>query len=64
MTDLNISQIYLAINQYIRMNSEGSCYTEDWSNDAEKSALHHWNKLYQEIKSLFKISQYNFFLSK
>ncbi len=26
------------------MISEGSCDTEDWSNDAEKSALHH--KLY------------------
>ncbi len=23
------------MNQYIRMISEGSCYTEDWSNDAE-----------------------------
>ncbi len=24
---------------------EGSCETEDWSNDAENSALHHRNKL-------------------
>ncbi len=32
------------------MISEGSRDTEDWSNDAEKSALHHWNKL------LFKIN--------
>ncbi len=31
--------------QYIRMISEGSCDTEDWSNDAEKSAVHHRNKL-------------------
>ncbi len=28
------------------MISEGSCDTEDWSNDAENSALHHRNKLY------------------
>jgi len=25
---------------------KGSCDTEDWSNDAESSALHHWNKLH------------------
>jgi len=34
-----------AANQHIRMISEGSCDTEDWSNDAENSALHHRNKL-------------------
>jgi len=28
------------------MISEGSCDTENWSNDAENSALHHMNKLY------------------
>ncbi len=28
-----------ASNQNIRMISEGSCDTEDWSNDAENSAL-------------------------
>ncbi len=28
------------------MISEGSCDTENWSNDAEKSALLHGNKLY------------------
>ncbi len=28
-----------SVNQYIRMISEGSCDTEDWSNDAENSAL-------------------------
>ncbi len=28
-----------AANQYIRMISEGSCDTEDWSNDAENTAL-------------------------
>ncbi len=28
------------------MISEGSCDTEDWSNDAENSALNHRNKLH------------------
>jgi len=27
------------------MISEGSCDTEDWSNETENSALHHRNKL-------------------
>ncbi len=31
------------------MISEGSCDTEDWSNDAENSALHHRNKLHFKI---------------
>ncbi len=35
----------LIINQHIRMISEGSHDTEDWSNDAENSALRHRNKL-------------------
>ncbi len=39
-----------AANQYIRMISEGSCDTEDWSNDAEISALHHRIKLYINIQ--------------
>ncbi len=34
------------INQHIRMLYEGSCDTEDWSNDAENSWLHHRYKLY------------------
>ncbi len=34
-----------------RMISEGSCDTEDWSNDAENSALPHRNKLYFKICS-------------
>ncbi len=33
-----------AANQHIRIISKGSCDTEDWSNDAENSALHHRNK--------------------
>ncbi len=28
------------------MISEGSRDTEDWSNDAENTALHHWNQLH------------------
>ncbi len=31
------------------MNSEGSCDTEDWCNDAENSALHHRNNLHFKI---------------
>jgi len=31
-----ISEMFL---EHIRMISEGSCDTEDWSNDAEKLAL-------------------------
>ncbi len=42
---------FLAANQHIRMISEGSRDTEDWSNDAENSALHHRNKLYFKIYS-------------
>jgi len=34
-----------APNPNIRMISEGSCDTEDWSNDADNSASHHRNKL-------------------
>ncbi len=43
------------------MISEGSCDTEDWSNDAENSALHHKNKLYKyktDILSCNNIFQY------
>ena len=38
-----------AADQHIRMISEGSCDTEDWSNDAENSALYHSNKLYFNV---------------
>ncbi len=41
------------------MISKGSRDTEDWSNDAENSALHHMNtlcfKLYSNRKELFQI---------
>ncbi len=33
------------------MISEGSCDTEDWSNDAENSVLRHRNKLYFKVYS-------------
>ncbi len=36
---LIIRNISWAANLHIRMISEGSCDTEDWSNDAENSAL-------------------------
>ncbi len=35
--------------QHIRVISEGSCDTEDWSNDAENSSLPHRNKLHFRI---------------
>ncbi len=38
-----------AADQHIRLISEGSCDTEDWSNDAENSAAHHRNKLHCNI---------------
>ncbi len=38
------------------MISEGSCDTEDWSNDAENAALHHMNKLHFQIMlNIFKL---------
>ncbi len=36
----------LIINENIGLISEGSCDTEDWSKDADNSALHHKNKLF------------------
>ena len=39
LTLLIIRNVYWAENPHIRMISEGSCDTEDWSNDAENSAL-------------------------
>ncbi len=40
----------------IRMIPEGSCDTEDWSNDAENTALHHRNKLHLKIYSNCNVS--------
>ncbi len=40
------------------MISEGSCDTEDWSNDTENSALHNSNKLHlQNITKYIKITK-------
>ncbi len=36
---VNNNNCFWAANQHIRMISEGSCDTEDWSNDAENSAF-------------------------
>ncbi len=36
---MKIRNVSWGPNQYIRMISEGSCDTEDWSNDAENTAL-------------------------
>ncbi len=55
-TVLIIKNVSWSANQHIRMISEGSCDTEDWSNDAENSALHPRNKLqyiYLNRKQLF-----------
>ncbi len=41
-TDFNVDNINnkkYFLSQHIRIISEGSCDTEDWSNDAENSAL-------------------------
>ncbi len=38
----------------MRMISEGSCDTEDWSNDAVNSALYHVNKLHFKTYSYRK----------
>ncbi len=46
-----IRNVSWVLNQYIRLISEGSYGTEDWSNDAENSALHHGCKLHFKIYS-------------
>ncbi len=38
-TFIIIRNVSWAANQHIRMISEGSCDTEDWSNDDENSAF-------------------------
>ncbi len=48
-TQIIIRNVSSESDQYIRMISEGSCDTEDWSNDAENSAAHHRNKLHFNI---------------
>ncbi len=44
-----ITDVSLAADQHIRMISEGSCDTEDWSNDAENTVLTHRSKLQLKI---------------
>ncbi len=48
------------------MISEGSCDTEDWSNDAENSALHHRNKLHFTyiLQYIHSITDFTVFLIK
>jgi len=44
-----VRNVSCASNHQIRMISEGSCNTEDWSTDAENVVLHHRNKLHFKI---------------
>jgi len=39
MKQHNFSTLIIAANHHIRVISEGSCDTEDWSNDAEYYAM-------------------------
>ncbi len=39
----------IKLHNYFEHNKKVSCDTEDWSNDAENSALHHRNKLHLTI---------------
>ncbi len=45
----HIRSATLILIQHFRMISEGSCDTEDWSNDAENTDLFHRNKLYFKV---------------
>ncbi len=51
-----IRNVSWTASHHIRLDlyyiSEGSCDTEDWSNDAENSALHHRHKLHFNIQLL------------
>ncbi len=48
VTMIILRNVSRAANQFIKIISEGSCDTEDWSND-ENAALHHRNKLHLKI---------------
>ncbi len=57
----------MSTNQHIGMISEGSCDSEDWSNDAINVASHYRNKLHITIsnrKQLFKINVLVYFFNK
>ncbi len=49
LTRMIITDVSLAADQHIIMISEGSCDTEDWSNDAENPVLTHRSKLQLKI---------------
>jgi len=54
-TVFNIDNNQKAANHHIRVISEGSCDTEDWSTDAENSALiTRINRTLQRIKIVKK----------
>jgi len=61
---LIIRNVYRASNHHIRVISEGSCDTEDWSNDAENPAITgiyyilthiHIENSYSSLKNLSKL---------
>ncbi len=45
-SDSNKSNDFYIVSKKSISNSEGSCDTEDWNNDAGNSALHHKNTLH------------------
>jgi len=47
----------IIMRNYSDYNSKLSCDTEDWSNDAKNSALHHRNKLHFKVYSNRKYIQ-------
>ncbi len=53
---------FRASNLHIRSISEESCDTEDWSNDAENTALNHRNKFYFKINNLKNNSNLTYLL--
>ncbi len=53
----------MLLNRHIRIISEGSCDTEDWSNDAENSALiTRINYILQYIQVQNRYSEFYFIL--
>ncbi len=48
---ITVRNVSWAANQHVRMISEGSCDTEDWSNDAE-NLLHEHKRLWKTWKNL------------
>ncbi len=52
-----VRNVSWAANQHIRMISEGSCDTEDWSNDAENPALQ--SKEYNTFQNILEYKYSN-----